>query len=140
MNENKTQPSKLDVQTFINNVESQQKRVDTELLLQIFSDTTNKKPVMWGTSIIGFGQYHYQYESGREGDAAITGFSPRKQNIAIYITQGFSQFTELLAQLGKHKTGKSCLYINKLADIDENILKKIISLSFEHMLTTYDCK
>ncbi len=140
MSENKTQATKLDVQAFIRDIEPQQKRVDSEQLLQIFSDITNKKPVMWGTSIVGFGQYHYQYESGREGDAAITGFSPRKQNIAIYIMQGFKQYTELLAQLGKHKTGKSCLYLNKLADIDVNILKKIISLSFEQMLITYECK
>ena len=93
---------------------------------------------MWGASIIGYGEYHYKYDSGREGDFLMTGFSPRKQNISLYIMMGFSKFDALLSKLGKHKLGKSCLYINKLADIDEKILKEIIRLSFEQMKEKYN--
>ncbi|NMP17939.1 DUF1801 domain-containing protein [Thalassotalea sp. Y01] len=140
MSENKTQANQLDVTQFLASVEPENKRQDSLKLLALFEQITEKKPVMWGTSIIGFGQYHYKYESGREGDFMITGFSPRKQNISLYIMPGFSQLETLLAKLGKHKTGKSCLYINKLADVNEEVLSQIIRLGFEHMCNKYTTK
>nr|MCU0240050.1 DUF1801 domain-containing protein [Pyrinomonadaceae bacterium] len=94
-------------------------------------------PKMWGTSIVGFDQYHYKYESGREGDMCRIGFSPRKQNIVLYIVDGFEKYEDLMSKLGKHKTGKSCLYINKLSDIDERILNTLIELSVKHFNDKY---
>ncbi|TLU62022.1 DUF1801 domain-containing protein [Thalassotalea litorea] len=137
MSDNKTQPTNLDPDTLIAAIEHPVKRQDSEQLLQIFSDITKQKPKLWGTSIIGFGQYHYRYDSGREGDFLRAGFSPRKQNIALYIILGFSQYQSLMAQLGKHKVGKSCLYINKLADINLDILKQLIKLSYQDMELKY---
>ena len=95
---------------------------------------------MWGTSIVGFGTYHYRYASGREGDSLITGFSPRKQNLAIYIMPGFSSYQSELKKLGRHKAGKSCLYVRSLGDIDMGILKSIISDSVSFMRQKYDCR
>jgi hypothetical protein len=97
---------------------------------------TKSEPKMWGSSIVGFGTYHYKYESGREGDWFITGFSPRKQNLTLYIMGGFARYDELMKQLGKHKTGKSCLYIKYLADVDLPTLKKLIQESVSHMRKT----
>ena len=91
---------------------------------------------MWGTSIVGFGSYHYKYESGREGDMPLIGFSPRKQNLTLYIMPGFDEYGELLEQLGKHKTGKACLYINKTDDVDMEVLGKLVKHSYEHMKET----
>ena len=98
---------------------------------------TGEEPKMWGSSIIGFGAYHYKYDSGREGDMPKVGFSPRKQSLTLYIMNGFDRYEELMEKLGKHKTGKSCLYVNKLADIDEGVLKELITLSFHYMNEKY---
>jgi hypothetical protein len=131
MSDLKTQPTDFDVQAFIDSVENVQKQQDCKALLQIMSEITQQDPVLWGSALVGFGHYHYQYESGRKGEWFRVGFSPRKQNLTLYIMNGFSQYQHLLTQLGKHKTGKSCLYINKLSDIDIDILKQMISLSFQ---------
>lgn len=134
MAEIKTQKNDVSAVDFINSVEDEKKRQDSLALLKLFEDCTNEKPVMWGTSIIGFGEYHYKSErSTQEGDWPLTGFSPRKQNLTIYIMPGFDKYQAELAKLGKHKTSVSCLYINRLSDIDINILKKIIIDSFIEM-------
>lgn len=91
---------------------------------------------MWGTSMVGFGRYHYKYASGREGDWFVTGFSPRKQNLTLYIMSGFSEYDDLMGRLGKFKTGKSCLYINKIEDIDQNVLKELIKASVDYIKQT----
>ena len=126
MSENKTKPTDANVEEFLENVESEQRRSDALELLQLMMDVTNEKPVMWGPSIVGFGSYHYKTKSGREGDMPQTGFSPRKASLTVYIMPGFEEFDDLLGKLGKHKIGKSCLYINKLADVDTDVLKQII--------------
>lgn len=135
--ENKTKANKQSVTAFVNSIELETRRADAKTLLKIFKTITGKKAVLWGSSIIGFDTYHYQYDSGREGDSAMTGFSPRKSNLAIYIMDGFSDKASLLKKLGKHKTGSSCLYINKLADVDEDVLCKIITKSYLTMQKRY---
>lgn len=96
-------------------------------------EVTGAEPRLWGSSIVGFGDYHYKYESGREGDWFVTGFSPRKQNLTLYIMAGFDNYDQLLSRLGKYKTGKSCLYINKLDDVDLDVLKELVAQSAAHM-------
>ncbi len=137
MAELKTKPNNLSVNEFLNSVEDEKKRADSFRILRIMQEITKDTPKMWGPSIIGFGNYHYKYESGREGDFFITGFSPRKQNLTIYIMPGFERYEELMADLGKYKTGKSCLYIRKLEDIDTDILKKLIAESVAYMIKKY---
>ncbi|MFN3235586.1 MAG: DUF1801 domain-containing protein [Pseudomonadales bacterium] len=134
---NKTQPTKASVTKFLNNIEHDTRRADGKRLLELFKEITGEKPVMWGDSIVGFGQYHYKYASGREGDFLMTGFSPRKSNLSLYVMDGFKQRDQLLAKLGKHKTSVACLYINKLSDVDESVLKQLIQKSYEHMQKTY---
>lgn len=136
----KTKSNDADVLKFIDSIKDQQKQKDSLKLLDIFSEVTKEKPVMWGKSIIGFGTYHYKYASGQEGDWMRTGFSPRVQNLTLYIMSGFEKVAEskynptpLLDKLGKYKTSKSCLYINKLEDIDEKIIRKLIEKSFQNM-------
>jgi hypothetical protein len=127
----KTLVNDASVEDFINSVPDAVKREDSFKLLEIFSRITGEKPKMWGTSIIGFGQYHYKSErSSQEGDWPLTGFSPRKQSLTLYIMLGFEDFTDLLKDLGKFKTSKGCLYINKLADVDQSVLEKLIKQSF----------
>lgn len=126
MAELKTKPSKVHVERVINVVDSELVRDDCRTLVKIMSDITGEVPRMWGTSIIGFGKYHYVYESGREGDWFVMGFSPRKQNLTLYIMSGFKEYDSLLSKLGKYKLGKSCLYIKKLSDVDIDVLKKIL--------------
>ncbi len=130
MSELKTRPGKSSVKKFIESVEHPTRQSDAFTLLEMMEKITGEKPVMWGSSIIGFGSYHYQYASGKEGDWLRIGFSPRKNSLSLYIMDGFTQYEMLLKKLGKHKTGKSCLYINKLADVDLNILEEMIRLSF----------
>ena len=125
----KTKPTSADVEKFINSVENKKRKEDALEILDIMKIITKEEPKIWGPSIIGFGSYHYKYESGREGDWFVVGFSPRKANLALYIMSGFNEYDELLPKLGKYKTGVSCLYINKLIDVDLTILKKLISLS-----------
>jgi len=129
----KTKENEGDVKAFLNGVTDERKRQDSFAILQLMQAVTQTEPKMWGDSIVGFGHYHYKYESGREGDWFLTGFSPRKQNLTLYIMAGFDHYDELMARLGKHKTGKSCLYINKLADIDTAVLQELIAQSVAHM-------
>lgn len=130
MSDLKTKPSKASAIKYIKSVDHPTRQKDGLTLLELMTEITGEKPVMWGGSIIGFGSYHFKYASGREGDWMKTGFSPRKSNISLYIMNGFDEYESLLSQLGKHKTGNSCLYINKLADIDIEILKEMIHHSF----------
>ncbi len=124
---NKTQPTNASVVDFLNNIEKEQKRKDAFEILAIMEKLTGEKPVMWGASIVGFGQYRYKTKSGIEDNWFVCGFSPRKANISMYLMGcDIKQSQDLLDQLGKHKTGVGCLYINKLSDVDTNVLKEII--------------
>lgn len=132
MAENKTQKTGASVEDFINSVENKRRREDGFNLLQVMKEVSGEDPEMWGPSIIGFGDYHYKYESGREGDFFLTGFSPRKQSLSLYIMAGFDEYDSLLGALGKHRKGASCLYINKLVDVDMEVLRELIEKSVEH--------
>ena len=123
---NKTQATDQSVDAYLGTVTPERRRADAQRLDHIFREVTGWAPRMWGPSIIGYGRYHYRYDSGREGDFLATGFAPRKANLVIYIMPGYADFDAILARLGKHKLGKSCLYINKLADVDENVLRELI--------------
>ncbi len=136
MAELKTKLNDASVLDFLNGVEDEQKRQDSFKILEIMQEVTGEEPKMWGSSIIGFGSYHYKYASGREGDWFQTGFSPRKQSLTLYIMSGFEQYEELLGKLGKHSTGKSCLYVKKNADVDLDVLRELIKLSVEHVAAT----
>ena len=140
MYELKTKENDQSVESFINKIEDGQKRKDCLEVMSMMQKITRKKPKMWGGSIVGFGSYHYKYKSGHEGDFMITGFSPRKQNLTIYIMLGFPKYQELMDKLGKYKIGKSCLYIKKLDDVDRNILKDLIKRDVENMKKNYECK
>ncbi|MCG2785270.1 MAG: DUF1801 domain-containing protein [Anaerolineae bacterium] len=129
MSENKTQKTNASVIDFLNSIPDEKKRQDCLTVFEIMRQVTGLEPKMWGASIVGFGDVHYKYASGREGDWFKVGFSPRKQNLTLYIMDGFPRYQSLLADLGKHKTGVSCLYINKLADIDLDVLKEMIGQS-----------
>lgn len=129
MAELKTRPNDASVVDFLNGVADDRKREDCRTLVQLMSEATGAEPKMWGDSIVGFGTYHYKYASGREGDWMQVGFSPRKQNLTLYIMSGFSRYEELMKSLGKHSTGKSCLYIKKLDDVDMTTLKKLVEES-----------
>lgn len=130
MAELKTKPTTQDPKEFIQTIEPEQKRQDSLILLEMFQKVTGEKPVMWGTSIVGFGLYHYKSErSAQEGDWLLTGFAPRKQNLTLYVMTGIKN-TEALTKLGKYKVSGGCLYINKLADVDLSILEALIKQSF----------
>ncbi len=133
MAELKTQPNETSVEAFLDGVSDETKRQDCHALVELMRQVTGEEPKMWGGSIVGFGSYHYKYASGREGDWFLAGFSPRKQNLTLYIMSGFSRHDELMSQLGKHKTGKSCLYVKKLADIDGDVLKELVERSVSHV-------
>ena len=132
MSENKTQPTNVSVSEFIAAVENKRRQSDAKKVLKIYKKVTGLPPVMWGPSIIGYGTYHYKYESGREGDMAAGGFSPRKANLAFYVGNKFEGAHELYAKLGKYKRSVACLYINKLDDIDIEVLKEIIKRDFNN--------
>lgn len=129
MSENKTQKTEASVIDFLHSIPDEQKRQDCLTLLEMMSEITGLAPKMWGASIVGFGDVHYKYASGREGDWFKVGFSPRKQNLTLYIMDGFPKYQSLLAELGKHKTGVSCLYIKKLSEVNLDILREMISQS-----------
>ena len=131
MSQNKTQKTGASVKEFLDSVANPRRRQDGFAVLAMMREITGLEPEMWGPSIIGFGDYHYQYESGREGDFFLTGFSPRKQSLTLYIMSGLEGREDLLGKLGKHRTGAACLYINKLADVDTDILRELIRISFE---------
>lgn len=137
---NKTTHTTRSVKDFINEVENETKRDESHQLIEIFRELTGFEPVMYGPSIVGFGNYHYKYESGREGDAPLAGFSPRKDAFAIYLATTFNKKEELLQELGKHKTGAGCLYVKKLDDIKLPILKKLITNSVAHIKKQYPAK
>lgn len=133
MAELKTQKTKMSVSAFLNAIEDPQRRADCKAVAKIMQDVTGEKPALWGPSIVGFGTYHYVYASGRTGDWPLTGFSPRKQNLTLYIMAGFDGYPELMAKLGPHTTGKSCLYVKRLSDLHQPTLKKLIRQSVAHM-------
>jgi hypothetical protein len=129
----KTKVNDASVDKFLQSVKDEQVRDDCYKILDIMQKATKAEPKMWGTSIIGFGSYHYKGKSGREGDWMLTGFSPRKQNLTLYIMPGFDEYNDLMKNLGKYTTGKSCLYIKKLEDVDTKVLKELVAKSARKM-------
>ena len=136
MAELKTQKNNASIEEFLNGVDHEGKRADSFKILDLMRKVTGDEASMWGESIIGFGEYTNRYASGREGEWMLVGFSPRKQNLTLYIMSGFDDYDELLSKLGKYKTGKSCLYINKLDDVDMDVLEELVRKSVEHMKRT----
>lgn len=137
MTKNKTNETDVNVYNFINTVSGETKREDSLCIVEIFKDISGFEPKMWGPSIIGFGSYHYKYNSGHEGDAPLAGFSPRKDSIVLYFASEFESREQLLEKLGKHKTGKVCVYVKKLEDIDISILKKLLKGSIAQIKKQY---
>lgn len=137
MSELKTRKNDASVLDFLKAVQHEKRRRDSLRMLEIMKEVTGEEAVMWGPSIVGFGSYHYVYKSGREGDWMLTGFSPRKQALTLYIMSGFDRFDELMEKLGTFTTGKSCLYVKNLEDIDESVLRELIQASIEHVKTIY---
>jgi hypothetical protein len=135
--ENKTKPTETSVDAFVSAVADERQREDALTIAAMMERLTGEKPKMWGPSIIGFGSYHYKYDSGREGDMCRIGFSPRKGQTVVYAMDGYADKEALMARLGKHKTGKSCLYIKKLADVDEAVLEEICTRSLAYMDEKY---
>jgi Domain of unknown function (DU1801) len=141
--ENKTKPTDAKVSAYIAALDNPARRSDAERMLEIYSEVTGLDPVLWGPSIIGFGSYHYKYDSGREGDSGRAGFSPRKASLSLYLMSGYSdcdagtRMAALRNRLGRHKTGASCLYVNKLADVDMDVLREMIALDWERMNGRY---
>ncbi len=134
MAENKTVPTDASVDDFIAAIDNGRRRADAEIALALCKEVTGLPAVMWGPSIIGFGSYHYKYDSGREGDMPAAGFSPRKSNMTFYVGDEFEDADALLAKLGKHKKSTACLYINKLADVDMDVLREIIAREYARNL------
>lgn len=135
--ENKTRPTRASVKKFIDSIEHEGRREDARLLVEIMQRVTGEKPRMWGTSIVGFGQYHYKYDSGREGDHLLVGFAPRKANMVVYIMPGFKKYGALLKKLGKHKHSVSCLYLGRLNNVDQKALAALIERSVRDMRKKY---
>lgn len=133
MAELKTKENKASVEAFLKKAASGEKLEDSYKILELMKKITKQEPKMWGPSIVGFGSYHYKYESGREGDMCATGFSPRKQALTIYIIAGFSRYNDLMKKLGKYKTGSSCLYLKSLKDIDMKVLQELIKESYKYI-------
>ena len=131
MAENKTKPTKASVTAFLNKIKDRQLRHDCSAILEMMQKVSKCEPIMWGSAIIGFGTYHYVYESGREGDTLCIGFSPRKQNISIYLMGGLNKVKDELSKLGKHKTGGGCLYVKSLSDVNVTVLKKVFAKAFK---------
>ena len=137
MSELKTKPTGSSVTAFVNAVEDPGRRSDCREVMRIMRSVTGKRPKMWGTSIIGYGSYHYKYKSGREGEWPAVGLSPRKRNLTIYIMPGFSRYGALMKKLGRYKTGKSCLYVKSLDDIDRRVLRKLVTKAVADMKKMY---
>lgn len=133
----KTVQNNSSVEDFINKIENEKRKSDALILLKLLGEISGEQPVMWGDSIVGFGKYHYVYESGREGDMFLTGFSPRKQNLVVYVMNGCKTYQKELNNLGKHRTGSSCLYLNQLSKIDLNVLESIVKNSVAIMRRKY---
>jgi len=138
MAENKTKATRASVTEFMNSIEDPRKRADARKVAAMMRRVTGKRAKMWGSSIVGYGTYHYRYASGREGDFMVAGFSPRKQALAVYIMAGFGRYDALMSKLGKYKTGKSCLYIKRLSDVDEEVLENLIAESVRYMHKNYE--
>ena len=133
MAEPKTKPTAASVKEFLNQIPDKERRDDCFAIAKLMEEATGSKPKMWGPSIVGFGSFHYKYDSGREGDWLLTGFSPRKNDLTLYLMMGFAQHRELMQQLGKYKTSKSCLYIKRLSDVHVPTLKKLIKASLKEL-------
>ncbi len=138
MADNATAPTDVDPRAFIASVEHPTRRADAEVLLEMMERVTGCEARMWGPSIVGFGSYHYRYDSGREGNHLLTGFSPRKANLVLYVMPGYDDLGDTLADLGKHRIGKSCLYVNKLADVDLAVLESIVADGVAKMREQYE--
>ena len=133
MAEQKTKPTNQSVKEFLNKIPEAERRADCFAVAKIMEEITGEKPKMWGPSIVGFGSYHYKYASGREGDWPMMGFSPRKKDLTLYIMMGFEKHAELMEKLGKHSTGKSCLYIKRLSDVHIPTLKKLMKIGLKDL-------
>jgi hypothetical protein len=133
----KTKPTKKSVEEFLNEIEDPKRKEDCYTLLGLMKEATREEPKMWGENMVGFGTYHYKYESGREGDYFLTGFSPRKSNLTLYMLSGFRGYEDLLAKLGKHKSSQSCLYLKSLKDIDLGVLLELIIKTSREISTRY---
>lgn len=131
MAELKTTVNDGDVDAFLNSVEDVQRRTDAKAVCTLMAEVTKEKPKMWGSAIVGFGTYRYKYATGREGDWLAVGFSPRKQSLTLYVMDGFESYLDLLGRLGKHSTGRSCLYIKRLSDVDQSVLRELVKSSYE---------
>ncbi|WP_127557395.1 DUF1801 domain-containing protein [Saccharospirillum alexandrii] len=134
---NKTQPTSTSIAEFIESLDDERRQAECNQLIDLMREESGEEPVLWGPAIIGFGQYHYRYDSGREGDFMQVGFSPRKQNLSIYIIPGFEPYQTVLERLGKHKLGKSCLYIKRLEDVDTSALRELVRQSLIDMKERY---
>jgi hypothetical protein len=137
MAENKTRATKASVSAYLAAIDDDTRRADCKALATLLTKATGEKPVMWGPSIVGFGSCHYRYESGREGDMCLTGFSSRKDSITVYLTPDFVEKTELTKKLGKHKAGKGCLYFKNLQDVDVKVLEKLVTSSVAELKRRY---
>lgn len=133
----KTKPTDISPADFIAELDHKTRKADSEALLALLGDITGLKPKMWGPTMIGFGEYHYTYDSGHSGKSFMTGFSPRKAHLVLYVMPGYGDYADELARLGKHKMGKACLYINKLADVDMTVLEEIVSDGYQKMVEKY---
>ena len=136
MAEPKTKPTNQSVKEFLNEISEPERRADCFAVAKIMEEISGEKPKMWGPSIVGFGSYRYKYASGHEGDWPMMGFSPRKKDLTLYVMMGFEKHAELMERLGKHSTGKSCLYIKRLSDVDVPTLKQLVQASAQHMIKT----
>ena len=137
MSDLKTRPTASSVDAFIDNLDDEHRRADCRAVAPLMAEITGAEGVMWGSSIVGFGSYHYRYASGREGDFLEVGFSPRKRALTIYVMAGFAEYQDLLARLGKHSTGKSCLYVKRLADVDLDVLREMLIRSVTYIRAKY---
>lgn len=137
MAENKTRITETSVESYLSTISNDVRREDCEVLAKLITSATKEQPKMWGTSIVGFGSYHYKYESGREGDSCTIGFSSRKGDISLYLLADFPERVELLAKLGKHKTGKGCVYVSRLSDVDLRVLEKLVTGSYAESRRRY---
>jgi hypothetical protein len=136
----KTRPTDESVVEFLGNIKDEAVRDDCHALIRLMKKITGAEPALWGGSIVGFGKYHYKYESGHEGFSCLTGFAPRKNNLSIYVMPGYSELTDLIKKLGKHKAGKGCLYVKRLSDIDMKVLEALIKQSVSYLKKKFPSK
>ncbi|MBK8256443.1 MAG: DUF1801 domain-containing protein [Polyangiaceae bacterium] len=137
MAQNKTKPTQVSVDDHIAAIANEAQRADCLAIAKLMGKVTESEPTMWGPTIVGFGSYHYKYESGREGDSCLTGFAARKSEIAVYLAPDCAEITDLLPKLGKHKMGKGCLYIRRLSDVDTAVLEKLVTTSVKELQRRY---